>query len=238
MKWLSLFFAFVGFSTLTLSAQTISDQNIFNTDSNAATITMNSTYQGFAPSGADDLGSSQSVFGDYMRSGGSDTNIDDQLMTISGFSASNGIGSLRFYDTDEYELGRDATQVTIYYSMSDTTSQVPGDFIALNGGNPFTLTLGSNGRYSSLSSASNANYGYYDTLTDLNIPTGAQSILLDFGPETYNTGSYTTGTYHVGVGFTEIQAFAPVPEPSTYVLMLGGVVALAGFVRFRRIPVQ
>jgi hypothetical protein len=221
--------AFALVASVEVSAQTISEKNVFNTGSNEATVTMSNEYSDstFPHEDAVDLTSSQAFFGDYER-GGTDPTSDTQLMTISNFSAPAGIGSLVFYDPNQYEPGRVATQVTVYYSLSDTTSQNPTNFVALNGGNPFTLALNSNGHYTTASSGT-----YFDELTDLGIPSGAQSILLDFGPDHYAYPQSNGSDYYVGVGFQEIQAFAPVPEPSTWALMGGGILGLCLLRRLR-----
>ena len=57
-------------------------------------------------------------------------------------------------------------------------------------------------------------WGYYDDLA-VNIPTGTQSLLFDFG----NPG--------IGKGFTEIEAYAAAPEPSTYAMMFAGAALVA-----------
>jgi hypothetical protein len=74
----------------------------------------------------------------------------------------------------------------------------------------------------------------FDTLTGLNIPTGAKSVLLDFGAERDAYGA-PGSTYYVGVGFSEIQAFAPVPEPSTWAMLMTSALGLAGLLRVRRL---
>jgi hypothetical protein len=91
-------------------AQLISDHNVFNNGSQEATVTMNTEYSDgtFPHEDAVDLTGAQAYFGDYLR-GGSNPMIDDQLMTISGFDATSGIGSLRFYE-GQYEPGRVADQ--------------------------------------------------------------------------------------------------------------------------------
>lgn len=241
MKPLVVVVSLLGILPLTLSAQTTSDSNIFNSGSGAATVTVNSEYgeSQFHKASVDDRSDSQFFFGDYQRTGGSNTTIDDQLMSLSGFDATTGIDSLRFYDGEQFEVGRVALQVTIYESSSDTTSLNLADYTALNGGNPFTLAVGANGFY--IDGTSTNSGTHYDTLTDLGIAAGTQSLLFDFGPERYSTGGSTPANgsdYHVGVGFKEIQGFAAVPEPGTYALLLGGVAALAGFMRLRRSPVR
>lgn len=234
MKLSLLVIAMTVVACLSAKGQLISNANIFNDGTTTATVTMNSTYPGFLPSAAVNRATTQAVFGDYNRGGSSNTTIDDQLMTISGFNAASGIGSIRFYDTgNAYELGREAQQVTIYYSLSVTNSQSTSDYIALNGGAAFTLPLSSTTkRYQTIGSDSTGGVAY-DTLNGLLIPAGTKSLLLDFGPETDSFRS-ASPTYDVGVGFTEIQGFAPVPEPSTYALLAAGGLALLGLARVRR----
>jgi len=236
MKYFALAASLVGFSTLSLSAQIISTPNVFNDGVDTpAFVTMNSTYSSnFLPPNVDDLTTAQSVFGDYNRGGGSNTDLDDQLMTITGFSAPTGIDSLVFFDTgNDYEPGRNATQVTIYYSTSEIDSDNPSDYTAaLNGGAAYTLGLGSNGRYEN--AATDGSGVFYDTLS-LNIPGDAQSLLLDFGGENLAYALPDANDYYVGAGFSEIQAFAAAPEPSVYALMTAGLLALAGLGRLRRL---
>jgi hypothetical protein len=221
-----------------LSAQTIADLNIFNTGTSQATVTQNTTYPGFNPATVVDGSTNGTVFADYLRQGGSDTTINDQLMSLSNFSDPGGITSLRFYDIDQYEAGRVADQVTIYYSTSALTANSlnPANYTALNGGAAYTLPISSTMSNNAYTGGTDPHNGFaYDTLANLAIPAGTTSILFDFGPDRdHNGGPASDGSdssdYNVGAGFAEIQAFGPVPEPSTYamvILSLAGVAFLA-----------
>jgi hypothetical protein len=235
-----------GFASLAVHAQMISDPNIFNNGTTAAVVMSTTNYGGFPPSNADDLTSSQFFFGDYLRGNGTDpANVATQYLTFSGLSTPTGIGSLRFYDPNNYEIGRVATQVTIYYT---TGTLAAGDFTlsdysALNGGNPYALPTGSTGRYAEGSGSGDT----FDTLTGLAIPVGTTEILLDFGPEHDMNGGPTDPTpatpgsdYNVGAGFQEIQAFggAAVPEPGTWAMLLGGLALFALTIRRKLVRVR
>lgn len=231
MKWSGLITVSIAlFVPLAVRGQLITDANVFNTGAHEATVTMSTEYgEGqFPRQDAVDRTTSQTFFGDYQR-GGTDPSSDVQLMTISNFSAPTGITSLVFFDPNQYEPGRVATQVTIYYSFSNTTSQDTTAFFALNGGNPYTLALSSGGHYTTASSGT-----YFDELSSLAIPAGVQSLLLDFGPDREAYGGGPTD-YHVGVGFQDIQAIAAVPEPSSYAMFAASLMGLVGWLRLRRV---
>jgi hypothetical protein len=150
MKSATTFIAVFGLVSISLQAQMISDVNILNNGTTAAAAASNTNYGGFSPGNADDLTSAQFFFADYERDNGADsTNVNTQYLTFSGLSAPTGIGSLRFYDPNQYEIGRVATQVTIYYATGSTASGdfTLSDYTALNGGTPYVLSTGINGRY-------------------------------------------------------------------------------------------
>jgi hypothetical protein len=226
-------------SQMNASAQIISTPNIFNDGTDpAALVTVDSDYSygSFPTSNVDNLSAGgQFVFGDYHRNG-STTNpvVNDQLMSISGFSDPTGIGSLRFFDLNQYEVGRVATQVTLFYTKATLTGAAalnPANYLVLNGGAAYSLPtdLNSNNGYTGgTDAASGVNY---DTLTGLSVPTGTKGILLDFGAE---RDAYNGNTYFVGSGFQEIQAFGDavvVPEPSTWAMMIGGLAFLGLCIR-------
>jgi len=201
-------------------AASISDPNIFNPGSDPATAVSSSEYNsGDAPSNAVDLGGNQFFFNDGQAGGTHET------LSLTNFSDPDGIGTLRFYDTEEYEQGRLAQTVSIYTSTTVESSTSAADYTFLG---TYTLPTvanepGTNGlTYTTASYAgtSNGSFDYYDDLTGLDIASDTKSILLDFGP-----------TPGIGYGFTEIQGFAPTPEPSTYAMMLGGLVLLGFCVR-------
>jgi hypothetical protein len=160
---------------------------------------------------------------DGLANGGDSTqfyfgNTNPELLSITGFSAPAGIDSITFFNTQAGQ--RAAPSVIIYTSTSDLTNDLnPADYTALNGGLAFTLPADASVPPSSytegLDSASGGADLGFDTLTDLNIPTGTQSILFDFGTVTQASG------------LSEIQGFAAVPEPSTYALMGLGALVLA-----------
>jgi hypothetical protein len=135
-----------------------------------------------------------------------------------------------------------ATQVTIYYATGSTASGdfTLSDYTALNGGTPYVLSTGINGRYDGGSASGDT----FDTLTGLAIPANTTAILLDFGPEHAQDGGSTNtttpggGDYNVGAGFQEIQAFAPVPEPKTWTLLIGGFALLGVAIRRKLSPTR
>jgi PEP-CTERM motif len=138
--------------------------------------------------------------------------ISPEFLNISGFDASSGIDSITFFDGNAGD--RTAPSVVIYTSTSNLTNDLnPADYTALNGGLAFTLPTGESdsiyteGSDSAVGSADNG----FDTLTGLDIPTGTQSILFDFG------------TVSSSSGLAEIQGFAAVPEPATYAMMFAGL---------------
>jgi hypothetical protein len=203
-----------------LRAADINDPNIFNpTGGPDATAVSSSTYGGVdLPTYAVDTGSgyNQFFFNDFAG---------EETLSISGFSAPSGIATLRFFDTEEYQEGRVATTVTIYASSTNYASSTSAvalntaNYTALNGGAAYTLPIGAgtDGAYYSTgvdSTGDNGEWGYYDDLA-VNIPTGTQSLLFDFG----NPG--------IGKGFTEIEAYAAAPEPSTYAMMFAGAALVA-----------
>ena len=200
-----------------LHAATISDPNIFNNGTTQATVATDSTYpsSSFAPGNVDDLGENQFYF--------SDDQAPADLMSISNFNAASGIGTLRFYDAEEFG-GRTAQSVTIYTSTTNQSVLTPASYTLLG---TFALTTSdgtTSGHYTtgSDSSGGDGNFKYYDDVSGLSISDTTQSLLFDFG---VNNG--------IGYGFTEIQAFAPVPEPSTYAMILSGA-AFLGFFLHRR----
>jgi hypothetical protein len=212
--------------------------NIFNPtglSTAQATVSANTSYPGFSTAKVDDGTANGFVFGDYLRPGQTDT-TNDQLMSITGFSDPSGISSLRFFDIDNYESGRVADQVTIYYSTSALTGNSLSTSAYTELGN-YSLPISSTTSNNAYTSGTTSDGDAYDTLSGLLIPAGTTSILFDFGAErNHNGGPSTDGTdpnnYNVGVGFEEIQAFAPIPEPSTNAMMLGAL-AILGFC-FRR----
>ena len=218
-------------------AQIIATPNIFNDGTTQATVTTDSDYNtgSFPQSNIDNLSASGLfVFGDYARNGStSNPTVNDQNMSISGFTDPTGIASLRIFDGNNYEVGRVATQVTIYYTQSTLTGAAlldKSNYNVLNGGLAYNLPadLNSiNGYTGGTDVASGINY---DELTGLSAPAGTKSILLDFGPE---RDAYNSNTYFVGAAFAEIQAFGGVaaPEPSTYAMMLGGMALLGLLIR-------
>jgi hypothetical protein len=238
MKSLTLAsFLFVA-SQIVLSAQIITTSNIFNDGTTQATVLTDSAYStgAFPYSNIDNLsGSGEFVFGDYARFSDPPVNpsVNDQRMSITGFSDPTGIGSLRFFDGANYEVGRVATQVTIYYSKSAATgnSLNLSDYHVLNGGVAYTLSAdlnSNNGYQDGTDVATGINY---DELTGLSIPIGTKSILLDFGAE---RDGYNASTYFTGAGFAEIQAFGDavvVPEPSTWAMMFAGLAFLGVCIR-------
>ena len=232
MKSLFLILSVLGMCQMAVSAADVSDLNVFNPTglaANRATVNSSSNYPGFVPSNADDGNGSQFVFGDYLRAGSSNITVDVQLLSFSNFTNLTGISSLRFYDANEFEVGRVADTVTIYTSTVNQTSLTLGDYTELG---TFALpsTLSNNG----YTGGTGANGTNFDTLTGLGIGADVKSILLDFGPErehnggTTYTGPQSSSEYNVGAGFQEIQAFAAVPEPSTYAMMILSV-AFLGF---------
>jgi hypothetical protein len=214
-------------------AADINDPNIFNpTNGPDATAASTSTYGGDLAQYAVDTGTgyNQFFFGDYQGS------TSDEELSIAGFSAPSGIATLRFFDAEEYEDGRVATSVVIYASSTDYAGNAGaltnGNYTALNGGAAYNLPLGGNNGnghgnvyYSTGvdSAGDNGTWGHYDDLS-VAVPAGTQSLLFDF---------QTNG---IGKGFTEIQGFAAVPEPSTYAMMFAGLVAL-GFCLRRRLRI-
>ena len=199
-------------------AASITDPNIFNPGGAPATTVSSSTYGSDFSSYAVDSGPdyNQFFFGDFAG---------DESLSISNFSAPSGIATLRFFDTEEFEESRVATSVVIYVSTTNYASNPvaalnPAHYTALNGGTAFNLPIGAgtDGAYYSTgidSAGDDGVSGHYDDLS-LAIPAGTQSLLFDFGSP------------GIGKGFTEIEGFAPVPEPSAYAMMVAGM-GLLGF---------
>jgi hypothetical protein len=215
------------FTTLAGVAQaaSISDTNIFNTGSSEATATSSSEYSGGdGPQNAVDLGGAQLFFNDGQAG-------TDLTLSLTNFSDPSGIGTIRFYDTEEFEAGRLAPSVSIYTSTTVETSTSTADYTFLG---TFTLPTEANTTVSSgvsyltasYSGTSNGNYDYYDDVTGLDIGSSTKSILLDFG-----------APHGIGDGFTEIQGFAPVPEPSPWALMGLGLLSLLAFGKFRKLAI-
>jgi hypothetical protein len=190
----------------------ITTPNIFSGAAADASTTHSGGWSAAAIDDGGGIGATQQfVFDDGPQAG------SPQLLNISGFDASSGINSITFYDSATGQ--RAAPSVIIYTSTSILTNNLnPADYTALNGGLAFTLPTDAGVPPSSyIEGADTSGSGRgFDTLSDLNIPVGTQSILFDFG----------TGTGE-GYGLAEIQGFAAIPEPGTWALLLGGVGLLA-----------
>jgi hypothetical protein len=214
-----------------LHGQTIADSNIFT----GATPTPNNEYNDgiFSKFNVNDGTASQFYFSDSST---------DSTLTFSGFSDPSGINSIRFYDAETYQVARVATQVTVYATSNTLTGtsalEDKGNYTEVG---YFTLSTGPGGYYDGGVDANVAashpgyapsgdytgtGYGSFDTISGLNLSANTKEVLLDFG-----AAQYSDEGYNVGQGFTEIQAFAVAPEPSTYAMMLGGLAILGLCVR-------
>ncbi len=203
-------------------AATVSDLNIFNDGTTQATANSTTTYGGFSVNSIDDRnGDTQFFFADAFTG-------SPEILSLSGFNATAGISTLRFYGQQEFEIRRVPLTVTIYtsaFTLTGTASLTESNYTLLGTyALPATLDVPNNHAYYTTgtdSTGGDGNYGKYDDLTNLGIAAGTKSILFDFGVETQG-----------GRGLSEIEGFAAVPEPSTYALM--GVGALALIVLARR----
>jgi hypothetical protein len=210
-----------------LHAQTIGDTNVFT----GATPTPNNEYNDgiFSKFNVNDGTASQFYFNDGSTG---------STLTFSGFSDPSGINSIRFYDGETYQVARVATQVTVYATSSTLTGAALEDESNYTEVGYFTLSTGPGGYYNGGVDANVAasnpgydpsgdytgtGYGSFDTISGLGIAANTKEVLLDFGP-----AQYSDQGYNVGQGFTEIQAFAATPEPSTWAMMFGGL-AILGF---------
>lgn len=208
----------------TVHAATVSDENIFNDGTTQATVDSTTLYGGFSQAGIDDLnGDSQFFFADAA-------NGTPQILSLSGFDATAGIGSLRFYGEQEYEIRRVPLTVTIYTSLSSlsgTASLTESNYSLLGTfALPATLDVPDNHAYYTSgtdSTGGDGNYGKYDELDNLGIVAGTQSILFDFGGETSG-----------GEGMSEIQGFVEAPEPSSYSMLVAGLI-LFGLLASRKL---
>lgn len=224
MKISSYLFLAIAMMSSTRAAN-VSDPNIFNPGAAPATAVSTSEYNGGdAPTNTVDLnGYGQFFFSDGQSFG------TDLTLSLSNFSAPSGIDTIRFFDTEEYETARLATSVTIYTSTSETTSTSAADYTLLGTFSLPTMagTPNTNGlTYTTASYAGTTNgvFDYYDDVTNLGIAPSVKSILFDFGP-----------VHGIGDGFSEIQGFAAVPEPSTYALMALGLAAMVFAARLRKL---
>lgn len=217
---------FVG-QTLTSRAADSTTANIFS----GQTVFANSLYNAsFKYSGAVDgiatayNGSNPGVYTSEFVFADKASAAQPDLLSISGFTASAGIDSITFFGTREYGSNRAETSVIIYTSTTDFATSADAlntaNYTALNGGIAFSLPT--NASHSTFSEGvdSAGSTQDFDTLTGLDIPVGTESILFSF------TRPGTSGP-----GFSEIQGFAAVPEPSTWLLLGLGGVALIGFSR-------
>jgi hypothetical protein len=212
-------------------AQIINNTNVFNNGVTQATVVTTDGYNenpgAFPPSNIDERGTGQFFYADFQN-----VTLPEQYMSLTGFNAGIGIQAFNFFDGAQYEPGRVATQVTIYYSTSALTgnSLNPADYTALNGGLPYNLPISSTSSDNSYTSGTDVATGInYDTISGLDIPVGTKSILFDFGTNRKSNGDGTG--YNVGMGFSEIQAIEATPEPSTWAMMLGGLAVLGFCIR-------
>jgi len=131
-----------------------------------------------------------------------------QRLAVSNFNAA--VHTLRFFDTPSY-TDRAASTVTVYYSPLKQLALTTASYAALGTFSLATDNVGGGAQgdvyrtptspadhpRATDPSANPAATVHYAELTGLTIPTGTQSVLLDFG----------VNPAGLGFGFTEIQAF-------------------------------
>jgi hypothetical protein len=116
-----------------------------------------------------------------------------QLLQVRGFNSA--INTLRFFSWSPGS-SRASASVGIYYSsaLNDVDPLNPANYTFLKTAALATLASDINSTYAAASAD-----GYYSDATNLGIPAGTQSVLLNFGPQ-------VTSAY--GAAMNEVQAFA------------------------------
>jgi hypothetical protein len=133
----------------------------------------------------------------------------EQSIAITGFDST--LGVIRIWSVPG---GSAPLSVTIYGSTNSTTSLNSADY---------ALTLVGTTTLSpwSPSTDGHSDYNQYKVF-NVSAPAGTQSLLFDFGV----SGNYTA--------VAEFQAFAAIPEPSTWAMLLLGMGALVLGIRRRQ----
>jgi hypothetical protein len=166
-------------------AAALADANLFG----GQTVASSSYYNGmsgFITTNAVDATSAAFILSDP----GADPS---QLLQVRGFNSA--INTLRFFSWSPGS-SRASASVGIYYSsaLNDTDPLNLANYTFLKTSALATLPSDINSTYA----ASSAD-GYYSDATNLGIPAGTQSVLLNFGPQ-------VTSAY--GAAMNEVQAFA------------------------------
>jgi hypothetical protein len=212
-------------STLATNGNILSPSDTFASDPVAGSFTVAQALDGKVTSQGPPQADNGLIFsGSETFNAGS--GLNPQRFAISGFNSS--ISQIWLYvitsDTLRMPSSNDGEQIMVKSSTTLTTS--------LNAGDYATTLLPFTGFATSAFSNSPA---VVDPVNDparsdakylvipVSAPAGTQSLFFDFDGD----GN--------GVRIQEVQAFAPVPEPSSAVLMLMGGVALCGVNRARRL---
>ena len=196
-------------------AQTTQDTNVLQ----GTTVTASNVFAGNAtvgtPSNLTDGAAGAFAFADPSTG-------NPESVSLTGFNSA--IGTLRFFDAPAF-TGRTSPSVTVGYSTV-ANAGLNGTYTFVNGGAPLLLATSNNGNdYATLTTGPEVMTGpgsngsqniLFSDLTGLNIPTGTQSLLLNFtAPPSEVVGGTT---FNNGAAFTEIQGFAPAiaaaPEPA------------------------
>ena len=183
-------------------ATSITDANVFT-----GAIATSAEYYGnnpdFVPSHAVDGTSDTFVFGLSQQ---------DCYLQIRGFDSA--INTLRFYSWVPTYL-RASPAVRVYYSSNSNASD-PWTLINYTDLGVKTLATLESDPTSLYATLASDGY-YYSDVNNLGIPTGTKSVLLKFTTnETGNTSA-----------LREVQAF--IPEPSSFVLLVCGLVGLLAY---------
>ena len=200
-------------STTQAHAASVTTPNIFSNETTAS----DALYPGFGPS-SDAVDGNPKTDLVYNNS-----STEDQYLSISGFNATAGIGTLQFFDLPQFSDVRTPLSVTVYYSSTDTSSLLPSDYTSAgNFSLPATDYRFTDG--TTTDTDSNGGTINYDQITGLDIPIGTESVLFAFQA----TADTSDGGYY-GTSETQVEGFAAAstPEPSTYALGLIGLGALA-----------